>query len=369
MKIKISQRDILLLLIAAIIGGVSGGVVARTVPMAPPSPTPVDVETPTSTEPVFIRIEPAGNPSLVPPKALVERASPVAVVYRKPVGTALDARTLDAERELARAVSLTSDGWFVTASGPFQKSDAADLTLWIGDRAYAADRVVRDRLNDAVFIKTSANDLPSPIFGNVELLLPGTESWMERDARAMDPAILRTVHLEDLPASQSSEVTYHRYTVAAAAAEEETGSPLWDPRGALLGIVAEPGGTAVILPSNTIASSFASLLAHGEIRHASLGVTVRDLSAWRIDGDRGEVPARGAWVLSVAAKSPAAEAGIRKGDVILQVERDMLDGTADLGERLAEFQPGSEITVRILRDGEEMTLPVILGTEVTSSES
>ena len=372
-KLSVQKETLGILLIASVCGGVAGGIVARVFPSSVTTTdirsSDGDTRSTTTTEPVFVRVEPGGDPFLVPPKALVERASPVATLYRKAVGATADARTLDTERELGRAVSLTSDGWFVAMADEVESRDKKNISVWYNEKLYTPTRVIRDTLNGTVFLKIDARDLSSPVFGDVEILMPGSEAWLERDARALNPAILRAVHLgNSLPAVQQSDVTYHRFSVTAFASSKDIGAPLWDPRGTLLGIVSKDGVSAEILPSNTIASSFASLLSFNEIRHASLGITARDVSTWRIDGDRGTIPPRGSLVLTVTRNSSALKAGIQKGDVILQVERDILDGTVDLGERLSEFQPGSEITVRILRNGEEKTISVTLGSDVTSVE-
>jgi len=200
-------------------------------------------------------------------------------------------------------------------------------------------------------------------------LPPGSEAWLEKQSHAFDPALIRTVRLdESLLPPQSSEIAYRRLMVSGAAMPHDLGAPLWDPRGALLGLLEDHENGSVVIPSNTIATSFASLLSNGDIRHASLGIEVRDLSAWRIDGDRGELPERGALILSVDRISAAAVATLRVGDVIQQVERDILDGNADLGELLSEFQPGAEVSLRIVRDGEEQIVSVTLGTNSTGTD-
>jgi S1-C subfamily serine protease len=52
--------------------------------------------------------------------------------------------------------------------------------------------------------------------------------------------------------------------------------------------------------------------------------------------------------------------------VILRVERDILDGTLDLGEILADYRPGATVTLRVWRDGTDFDLPVTLGSVTTS---
>ncbi len=353
------------ILVGALAGGISGGVTSYFLP----SRTVVQ-ETPTATStpqgPVFVKIEPESDPFLVPPKPLLERASAIGVITLKKRGATAVLRSVDPEDEIGRAVSLTSDGWLVTAAEVVENREPGALTVWIDDTPYTPEQFVFDSLNGTAFVKVDAQDLTSPVFGNTESLSQGAEAWLEAEGHAFRPAIVYRTRVHGLPTSQSSERSYRYLTVVSRADEAELGSALWDPRGALLGLVRGDGEMAQVIPSGTISTSFASLLSNGEIRHAELGATVRDLSDWRIDGDREDLPQRGAIVLSVDRNSPASDADIRVDDVILQVERDILDGTADLGELLAEFQPGSDVTFRILRGGEELTILVTLGTQVTS---
>jgi len=117
-----------------------------------------------------------------------------------------------------------------------------------------------------------------------------------------------------------------------------------------------------------------SLLQSGEIRHAFLGVRTLDLGIMRLSGSRDSLPAEGALIRDdavsgkpgVVKDSPAAKAKLKVNDVILKVERDILDGTGDLGEVLSEYQPGSTITLRVLRDQTDTDVQVKLGTAITS---
>lgn len=152
------------------------------------------------------------------------------------------------------------------------------------------------------------------------------------------------------------------------------GAPVWDSTGAFVGIVDSGAGDSLrVLPVASVASSFTSLIDTGVIRHAFLGVRGLDLSLVQIDGDRGGLPLRGILLRddrhlnkpAVSKDSPAAKAGLKIGDVILDVERDILDGTIDLGELLSEYRPNTMVTLRIWRNGKELDVPVTLGSIVT----
>ncbi|MEK7116433.1 MAG: BRCT domain-containing protein, partial [Patescibacteria group bacterium] len=101
-------------------------------------------------------------------------------------------------------------------------------------------------------------------------------------------------------------------------------------------------------------------------RAESLGVRTLDLVALRVSGARNGLPDRGALVRDDKRGGKMANAKIKIGDVIESVDRDILDGRADLGEILAEYKPNAEVTLRILRDGKTLDVPETLGSILTS---
>ena len=331
-----------------------------------------------STEPTLVRVESRLTAPLLPPKFITRRASPVATIYRKPVGASLEERGLTVDRMLGQAVALTSDGWLVTTAGVIGTRSRAELTVWLNGKSYTPARMVKDKINNTVFIKIQAADLSSPVFGEVINLAVSSEVWLETSAGVFSPTLAVALNqaLPDVE-SISSERAVRRIVLHDATQEGDQGAPAWDVQGALVGLVESKTGERIsIIPSSAIATSFSGLLNTGTIKHAALGVYAVDLTAWRIEGDRGTLPASGALLKAnrrlgkpAIVKSSAAErAGLQAGDVILSVERDMLDGTADLGEVLSEYRPETEVTLHINRDGKELDVKVKLGSAVTSEE-
>jgi serine protease Do len=104
-----------------------------------------------------------------------------------------------------------------------------------------------------------------------------------------------------------------------------------------------------------------TLRRHGKVERAYLGVTSGD--TW--DGIRpqllsGEVP-RGVFVMQLAQDSPALRAGLQAGDVIEKIDGEELARGADLLAVLARKQPGDELELRVLRNGERKSIRVRLG--------
>lgn len=83
----------------------------------------------------------------------------------------------------------------------------------------------------------------------------------------------------------------------------------------------------------------------------------------------GEVVERdGAEIGFVEASGPAATAGVEPGDVVLAIDGDAVDGSADLGRLVQANDPGTVVEFDVLRDGQTITIPVTLGAN-TDEES
>ena len=75
----------------------------------------------------------------------------------------------------------------------------------------------------------------------------------------------------------------------------------------------------------------------------------------------GYVGRGGAVILSVVENSPAERAGLRAGDIIVEVNKESLSPDADLAECISRYDPGDTIELAIMRGGRERTLEVKLG--------
>ncbi len=382
---KLDIVSYLLVVLLAIICGASAGAVAGSIVSRQNAPVltvatstqPLPTASTTAAIPTFsiLPLERMPASSLVPPFALSRRSSSLAVLYRKPKAGTLEERVLTDDRMLGQAVSLTSDGWFVTEAAAIEGLRFIDMTIWHDGQSYAPQRIMLDHLNQTAFIKIDATGFPSSAFTHVSELAIGAEVWLETR-----PEALRSTSVVDLRTRVAvqdvvgSEVASRRITLDRMTAAGDRGGAVWDPNGSLVGIVESKEGEPMrIVPASGIAASFSSLLSTGEIRHAVLGVRSIDLAVLRIDGSRGVLPAAGAWIHDdkkgakpgVVRDSPAFKSKLQTGDVILRVERDILDGTADLGEVLAEYRPGASVTLRVLRAGVDTDVKVDLGTVVT----
>ncbi|MDT8345551.1 MAG: Do family serine endopeptidase, partial [Thermohalobaculum sp.] len=153
----------------------------------------------------------------------------------------------------------------------------------------------------------------------------------------------------------------------AAINRGNSGGPLFNMGGKVIGvntaIISPTGGSVGIgfsVPSNIVATVVTQLREHGQTRRGWLGVHIQTVNpeiaeALGLDG------AKGALVSDVAPDGPAAAAGIKAGDVILNFDgRDVTD-MRSLPRMVADTPVGKAVRVVIFRDGKTQTVKVDLG--------
>jgi putative serine protease PepD len=136
-----------------------------------------------------------------------------------------------------------------------------------------------------------------------------------------------------------------------------SGGPLLDGRGRVIGVNAQRAGgqgstgLGFAIPVDTV-EQVAPRLARGEeIRRPFLGVSTGD-------PERGT----GARVGAVVAGGPAADAGLRRGDVITRVGETAIGEASDVAGAIEGLRPGATVQITITRNGDERTERVRLGT-------
>src|SRR3954470_3919649 len=148
----------------------------------------------------------------------------------------------------------------------------------------------------------------------------------------------------------------------AAINHGNSGGPLLDLSGKVVGVNAQiesdsgdNAGVGFAIPSNTVKSVVAQIVAGGQVEHAYLGVSI------------GDATGTGAVVQSVQSGTPAAKAGLAAGDVVTAVDGHSVADAASLTAAVGGHAPGDHVTLSYTRDGSSHTLSVTLGTRPSSS--
>ena len=147
-----------------------------------------------------------------------------------------------------------------------------------------------------------------------------------------------------------------------------SGGALIDTAGQLVGIntAAARAGSAenigFAIPIDAAIPVAEEILAEPPEQRAWLGISVQSVASSAVAQQLGLDPdARGAFVGGVFPGSPAEEAGMEQGDLIIDVGGEEVDSGDALTEALTQFDPGEIVDVVVIRDGDERTLEVELG--------
>lgn len=331
---------------------------------------------PTVPTPPPIEVIPVESRPLTPayPAAFAERrASAVVTLVRRLPRVAAD-ESVPAEREFGSAVTVTTDGWLATTEATISGMRLADIGVIINDRVLPVTRGVRDTSTGVVYLKVEASGLPTPAFVRAADVVSGAPVWVESSARQLAPEVVVSSRARPAAEPVESSVAGRRFLVSGPEGRRSGGS-VWDGAGRLVGLLetSEADGWRVI-PAGPIGSSLAQLFSgDGQIRRATLGVRSLELSGLAFDVATSSLPSLGAWLRpdrkagapAVNATGPSARA-LLDGDVIERIERDILDGTADLGERLFDYRPGASVSVSGRRKSAAFQAEVTLGAEIVS---
>jgi serine protease Do len=146
------------------------------------------------------------------------------------------------------------------------------------------------------------------------------------------------------------------------------GGAVVDTRGVMLGLVTGSHARgATVVPSNIIRRVVSALLEDGRVRRGSLGVKGQHL-----DGDLAETLAapdpHGVVVVDVRADGPSARAGIRTGDIILDVEGRRVDSPTRLARLIGAVPPGRTVALTLWRRDRAVALTVRLDEEPDDDE-
>ena len=158
-----------------------------------------------------------------------------------------------------------------------------------------------------------------------------------------------------------------------------SGGALVDLQGELIGVptltILNPtfsspaSGIGFAVPSNRVKLIVPQLIATGHVTHtgrASLGVGVVTVDS-SVAAQNNLSVDHGVLIASVTPNGPAATAGLKAGDVILQIDNTPVTSDQSLGDALLSKSPGDTVAVTINRGGQQMTLNVTLGELPASS--
>ncbi|WP_426311007.1 S1C family serine protease [Cellulosimicrobium sp. E-16] len=263
------------------------------------------------------------------------------------------------------------------------ENDTVQVTLSDG-RLFEAKIVGLDPATDLAVVQLvdAPDDLQPATLGDSDDVSVGESVLAVGNPLGLaNTATTGIVSAVDRPVSASGEdggtsVVTNAIQIDAAINPGNSGGPLFDAQGRVIGITSSiatlsGGGTqsgsiglGFAIPVNLAKSIGEQLIENGSAEHAFLGVTLADATA-TADG----VTRRGAEVQEVTDGSPAADAGIRSGDVIVEIDGHAVGGAESLTAFVRERAAGAKSTLTVVRDGKTLELDVTLATRPADDET
>jgi S1-C subfamily serine protease len=266
------------------------------------------------------------------------------------------------------AVSLTEDGFLVTSAHVVRGAEVS--TAVFPDGREVGVRVVgADPLSDLAVLRADRGGLVAAHLGDADRLRVGQLVIAVGSPLGYEGSVSAGV-VSGLGRSLVAGDGRHQRVVEqviqtdAALHPGNSGGALADGAGRVVGIntaVVGPGigqGLGLAVPVNPHTRAIlGELMAHGSVRRAWLGIGggTRPLPP-RVAGETGRSRAVG--VTSVATGSPAAAAGVRPGDLLVELAGRPVAGIGDLQRLLTAEQIGRPAPATLVRDGRVLTVEI-----------
>lgn len=282
------------------------------------------------------------------------------------------------ETSLGSGVIINSDGYILTNNHVV--AHGGDIKVVWNNKNYAGKVVGTDPLTDIAVVKIDATGLPTLALGDSSKLQVGDVVFAIGDPFGIGETatmgiVSATGRSLGLETQEQGKQAYEDFIQTDAAINPgNSGGAMVDLHGDLVGIntaIISSGssmngqggneGIGFAIPINMARNIMEQIIQHGKVERGYMGVYIRDLSPEFAKEFNYNGGGSGALVSDVTAGSPAAKAGIKRGDIILGLNGESLNSSGDLTARIASTAPGTPVQLKIFRDGKTFELPVTLG--------
>jgi serine protease DegQ len=270
---------------------------------------------------------------------------------------------------LGSGVIVSTDGYILTANHVVEGADEIELALLDG-RKVAARIVGVDPETDLAVLKAEHKGLPAITFATPDKARVGDVVLAIGNPFGVGQTVTSGI-VSALGRSQIGMNTYENFIQTDAAINPgNSGGALVDSNGHLIGIntaiFSRSGGNLGIgfaIPVSVARSIMDSIIATGTVTRGWMGIELQNVA------QAPEPPARtgvhGVRVANVMPSSPAAQAGIRPGDLLTAIEGKPVVDTTSLLNTVAALKPGSQAALSLLRERSELKVKVTVGRRPT----
>ena len=255
---------------------------------------------------------------------------------------------------------ISPDGYVLTNNHIVEKS--VKVTVFsISGQEYAAKVIGADPRTDIALIKIEAKNQPFVELGDSTQVKVG--EWVLAIGNPLGMEHTVTAGIVSAKGRQLETGTYQDFIQTDAAINRgNSGGPLINMRGEVIGVTSNiltpTGGNIGIgfaIPSNIAKRVVEQLKEKGRVVRGYLGIVPTGVTEGMVK--QFKLPGRkGAVIASVEEGGPADKAGLKQYDVIVAINGQAVENETDLRFKIADVQPGQKASIKVIRDGKEMTV-------------
>jgi serine protease Do len=269
------------------------------------------------------------------------------------------------EKSLGSGVIVSPEGYILTNNHVVD--GATDVKVTLSDkREFDAKVIGTDPKTDIAVLKIDASNLKPVTIGDSSKVEVGDTAMAIGDPFGVGQTVTRGIISATGRGNLGIEDYEDFIQTDAPINPGNSGGALINDRGELVGIntaILTHGegseGIGFAVPSNLARQVMDQILKNGKVVRAYMGILPQDMTTDMAKAF-GEKDARGVVVGDVTPNSPAQEAGVHRGDILLEVNGKPVANSNQLRNNISMMQPGTEIKLKLLRDGSERDLTVKL---------
>ncbi|MFM7358071.1 MAG: trypsin-like peptidase domain-containing protein, partial [Sediminibacterium sp.] len=287
------------------------------------------------------------------------------------------------QRASGSGVIITQDGYIVTNNHVINEADEINVTL-ANKKTYKATLVGADASTDLAVIKIEGKGLPYLVYGNSDdaklgqwvLAIGYPLSFDVTVTAGIVSAKARSIGVND---RQSTTAIESFIQTDAAVNPGNSGGALVNTTGELIGInsaiASSTGlyaGYSYAIPVNIVKKVVTDLVKFGTVQRAFIGIQYNKEGVEITEEFKKEAPGykegEGVYVTDVTAEGAAAQAGVKKGDIVTKLNGVAVTTGPELQEQIARYKPGDKVSLTYQRSGKENTVFIVLRNKSGNTE-
>jgi serine protease Do len=269
------------------------------------------------------------------------------------------------EKSLGSGVIVSPEGYILTNNHVVDGATEVKVTLY-DKREFDAKIIGTDPKTDVAVLKIDASSLKPVTLGDSTKVEVGDTALAIGNPFGVGQTVTRGIISATGRGNLGIEDYEDFIQTDAPINPGNSGGALINDRGELVGIntaILTHGegseGIGFAVPVNLAHQVMDQILKNGKVVRAYMGILPQDMTP-EMAKAFGEKNARGVVVGDVTANSPAQQAGVRRGDILLDVNGKPISDSNELRMTISMMQPGSDIKLNVLRDGSQHEISVKL---------